>query len=131
MPADLRQLICKGDIDCTEGILDNLSHLSGTNICNNDFALTERRIESLHLFPDGLVICANGAVVVQQLIDHVTGNDTLWSVDKIDVFTNFEAICLNHRTDILVDYSEKPLDSITTVASLGHTRITSLTAPTI
>ena len=107
MAADLRQFICKGNIDCTESVLNDLGHLSSTDISNNNLALAERRIEFLHLFTDSLVICADGAVVVQQLVDHVTRDDALRSMDKVDVLTNLKAICLNHRADILVDSSRR------------------------
>ena len=107
MAADLRQLVCKGNIDCTESILNDLGHLSSTDVGNNDLALAERRIELLHLFTDSLVICADGAVVVQQFVDHVARDDALRSMDKVDILTNLKAICLNHRADILVDSSRR------------------------
>ena len=107
MAADLRQLICKSNIDCTEGILDNLGHLSRTNVGDNDLALAEGRVEFFHLLTNSLVVCANGAVVMQQLINHVARNDALRSMNKINVLTNLKAICLNHRTDILVNSSRR------------------------
>ena len=39
--ADLRQLIGKGNIDCTEGVLHDLGHLGGANVGNNNLALAE------------------------------------------------------------------------------------------
>ena len=64
MAADLRQLICKSNIDCTEGILDNLGHLSSTNIGDNDLTLAEGRVKLLHLLTNSLVVCADSAVVM-------------------------------------------------------------------
>ena len=40
---------------------------------------------------------------MQQLIHHVAGNDTLWGVDKVNVFTNLEAARLNYGTNIFID----------------------------
>ena len=105
--ADFCQFVCKGDVDRTEGILNNLSHLCSTDICHNNLALAERRIQSLHLLTNRLIISTNRAVIVQQLVNHVAGDDTLRSMDEIDILTNLETILFNHRANILVDGSRR------------------------
>jgi len=102
MAADFCQLICKRNVDRTESIFHNLGHFCRANVSHNDFSLAERRIDTLDLLTDCTVICTNRAIVVQQLISHVAGDDTLWCMNKVDIFANFEAIRLNYRAYIFI-----------------------------
>ena len=102
MTADACELIGEGDVDSTEGILNDLGHLGRTDVGNNDLALAEACIVLLYLLANLLGVCTDGAVVVEELINHVARDDTLRSVNEIEVFANLEAVLLDYRTNKVV-----------------------------
>ena len=100
--ADTGQLVGKGNINGTEGVLNDLGHLSGADVGNDNLSLTEGGIILLDLLTNGLVVSTNGAVVMEQLIDHVAGDDALGGMNKVDVLANLKAVGLHNRTDKLI-----------------------------
>lgn len=83
--ADLGELVGEGDVDRAEGVLDDLSHLGGADVGDRDLALAETGVDLGHGLAHLGVVGADGAVVVQQLIDHVARDDALGGVDEPDV----------------------------------------------
>lgn len=83
--ADLGELVGEGDVDRAEGVLDDLGHLGGADVGDGDLALTEASVDLGHGLPHLGIIGADGAVVVQQLVDHVTRDDALGGVDEPDI----------------------------------------------
>ena len=102
MTANTCQLVGKGYIDGTEGVLYHFGHLCTTDVCYDNLALTETCIVFFYLLTDFLGVSSNRSVVVKEFIHHIAGNDTLWSMNKVQVFTYLEAISLNHRTDEII-----------------------------
>ena len=103
--ADLRQLICKGDVHRTEGVLHNLGHFGGADVGDHDLTLAEGSVDGLDLLANRLIIRADGTVVVQQLIDHVAGDNALRSMNQVDILADGETVGFNHRTDKLINGS--------------------------
>ena len=101
--ADAAEFIGKSDIHGTVGVLDDFGHLGGAGVGDDNLALAEAGVVLLHLLPYLSAVGADGAVVMQEFVDHIAGNDALGGMDKIDVLPDLEAISLNHRTDELVD----------------------------
>ena len=101
--ADAAEFVGKGDVDGTVGVLDDLGHLGSADVGDDDLALAEGGVVTLDLLANLLGVGSDGAVVVQQLIDHIAGDDALGGVDEVDVFTDLEAIGLDNRTDELID----------------------------
>ena len=97
--ADARKLIRKGDVHGPEGVLDDLGHFGRPDVCNDDFALAEAGVAGLDFLPYRFVIGTDRAVVVQELIDHVAGDDALGGMDQIHPLAGIG----NHRADGLVD----------------------------
>lgn len=83
--ADLGELVGEGDVHRAEGVLDDLGHLGGTDVCDGDLALAEAGVDLGHGLPHLGIVGADGAVVVQQLVDHVARDDALGGVDELDV----------------------------------------------
>ena len=100
---DAAELIGKSNVHGTVGILDDLGHLGGADVGDDNLALAEAGVVLLHLLPYLPAVGADGAVVMQELIDHVAGDDTLGGMDKIDILPDLETIRLNHWTDELID----------------------------
>lgn len=100
--ADASQFVGKGDVHSAEGIFYYFRHFSTADVGNNDFALAERSIVFLYFFTDGTIVGTDGAVVMEQLIDHIAWNDALGSVNEVDVFANFEAVFFNNGTHEVV-----------------------------
>ena len=98
MTTDACKLVSKGNVDCTEGILNNLGHLCRADVSNNDFPLTERYIVLLYLLANFLGISTNSTIIVEKLINHITWNNALRCVNKVEVFTNLKAILLDYWT---------------------------------
>ena len=105
MAADLCQLIGESDIDGTESIFHHLGHLCRADVRYHDLPLAESAVKLLDLFANFPFVCADGAVVVQQLIHHVAGNDPLRGMHQMNVLTDGKAILLNHRANVLVNGS--------------------------
>ncbi len=101
--ADAAELVGKGDIHGTVGVLNHLGHLGGADIGNDYLTLTETGVIFLHLLTNLAAVGTDGAVVVQQLIHHITRDDALRGMNEVDVLTNLEAVGLNHRAHKLVD----------------------------
>jgi len=101
--ADAAELVGKGDIDGAVGVLDHLGHLGRADVGDDDLALAERGIIALDLLTDLLGVGTDGAVVVQQLIDHIARDDTLGGVNEVDILAYLEAVGLDNRTHELVD----------------------------
>ncbi len=85
MPADARELVGKGDVDGAVGVLHHLGHLGGADVCYHNLALAETCVVLLHPLPHFAVVCPYGAVVVQQLLHHVAGDDALGGMHKVYV----------------------------------------------
>lgn len=83
--ADLGELVGEGDVDRAEGVLDDLGHLGGADVGDGDLALAEAGVDLSHGLAHLGVVGADGAVVVQQLVDHVARDDALGGVDEPDV----------------------------------------------
>ena len=103
--ADAAELVGKGDVDGTVGVLDHLGHLGRADVGDDDLALAEGGIVLLHFLANLLAVCTNSAVVMEQLVHHIARNDTLRGVNKINVFTNLEAILFNHGAHKLINGS--------------------------
>ena len=82
-----------------EGVLNNLRHFGRADVRDHDFALAEAGIAGLHLLPHRLVVGADRAVVVQEFINHVAGDDALGGMDQIHLLARIG----DYRTDGLVD----------------------------
>lgn len=80
--ADLGQLVGEGDVHRAEGVLDDLGHLGGADVGDGDLALAEAGVDLGHGLAHLGVVGADGAVVVQQLVDHVARDDALGGVDE-------------------------------------------------
>ena len=83
--ADLGELVGEGDVDRAEGVLDDLGHLGCADVGDGDLALAEAGVDLGHGLAHLGVVCADGAVVVQKLVDHVARDDALGGVDELDV----------------------------------------------
>ena len=83
--ADLGELVGEGDVHRAEGVLDDLGHLGGADVGDGDLALAEAGVDLSHCLAHLGVVGADGAVVVQQLVDHVARDDALGGVDEPDV----------------------------------------------
>lgn len=83
--ADLGELVGEGDVDRAEGVLDDLGHLGGADVGDGDLALAEAGVNLGHGLAHLGVVGADGAVVVQKLVDHVARDDALGGVDEPDV----------------------------------------------
>lgn len=83
--ADLGELVGEGDVHRAEGVLDDLGHLGGADVGDGDLALAEAGVDLRHGLAHLGVVGADGAVVVQQLVDHVARDDALGGVDEPDV----------------------------------------------
>ena len=103
MTADAAELVGKGNIDGTVGVLHYLGHLGRADVGNHNLALAEGGIVLLHLFANLAAVGTDGAVVMEQLVHHVARDDALGSVNEVDVLTNLEAIGLDDRAHELVD----------------------------
>ena len=101
--ADASQLIGKGDIDGTKGILYDLGHFGRADVSDHNLTLAEGGIILLYFLTDLLIVGTNGAVVMQELIDHVSRDDALGGMDEVDVFADGEAVLHDDGTDELVD----------------------------
>ena len=101
--ADAGEFVGEGDVDGAEGVLDHLGHLGRADVGDDDLALAEGGVVFLDLLADGAAVGADRAVVVQELVDHVAGDDALRGVDEIDVLADLEAVGLDHRADVAVD----------------------------
>lgn len=82
--ADLGELVGEGDVHRAEGVLDDLGHLGGADVGDGDLALAEAGVDLSHGLAHLGVVGADGAVVVQQLVDHVARDDALGGVDEPD-----------------------------------------------
>ena len=100
--ADTAELVCKSNVHSTVGILYHFGHFCGTDVGNDYLTLAEGSVIFLHLLTNLFAVSTNGAVVMEQLIHHIAGDDTLRSVNEVDVLTNLEAVRLNYRTNELV-----------------------------
>ena len=103
--ADTAQLVGKGNVHGTVGVLYHLGHLSSADVGYDNLALAERGIVLLYLLTNLFAVGTNGAVVMKEFIYHVTGDNALRGVNQIDVLTNLEAVLLNHRAHELVNSS--------------------------
>lgn len=83
--ADLGELVGECDVDRAEGVLDDLGHLGGADVGDGDLALAEAGVDLGHGLANLGVVGADGAVVVQKLVDHVARDDALGGVDEPDV----------------------------------------------
>lgn len=83
--ADLGEFVGEGDVHRAEGVLDDLGHLGGADVGDGDLALAEAGVDLSHGLAHLGVVGADGAVVVQQLVDHVARDDALGGVDEPDV----------------------------------------------
>lgn len=83
--ADLGELIGEGDVHRAEGVLDDLGHLGGADVGDGDLALAEAGVDLGHGLAHLGIVGADGAVVVQKLVDHVARDDALGGVDEPDV----------------------------------------------
>lgn len=83
--ADPCELVGEGDVDSAEGVLDDFGHLGGADVRDHDLALAETGVELLDVFADGFVVGAYRAVVVQEFIDHVAGDNALRGVHEVDI----------------------------------------------
>ena len=101
--ADTTELIGKSNVYSTVGVFHHLGHLSSANVGNDYFALTEGGIILLNFLANLFIVSTDGAVVVQQLIDHIAGDDSFGSMNEVEIFTNFETISLNDGAHELVD----------------------------
>ena len=97
--ADARELVCEGNVHSAEGVLDHLGHFRGADVRDHDFALAKACIASLYLLAYGFVVCTYRAVVVQKLINHVSGDDALRGVNDVHLLAGG----FDHRADRLVD----------------------------
>ena len=101
--ADAAELVGKGNVDGTVGVFDDLGHLGRADVGDDNLAMAEGGVVALDLLANLLGVGSDGAVVVQQLIDHIAWDDALGGVDEVDVFANLEAVSLDDRTHELVD----------------------------
>ena len=101
--ADAAELIGKGDVHGTVGVLHHLGHLGRADVGHHNLALAEAGVVLLHALSNLAAVGTDGAIVVQQLVHHVARDDTLRSVNEVDVLTNLEAVGLNHRAHELID----------------------------
>lgn len=85
--ADLGELVGECDVDRAEGVLDDLGHLGGADVGDGDLALAEAGVDLRYGLAHLGVVGTDGAVVVQQLVDHVARDDALGGVDELDVPT--------------------------------------------
>lgn len=83
--ADLGELVGEGDVHRAEGVLYDLGHLGGADVSDGDLALAEAGVDLRHGLAHLGVVGSDGAVVVQQLVDHVARDDALGGVDEPDV----------------------------------------------
>ena len=127
--ADAAQLVGESNVHSTVGVLDHLGHLGSAYVGNHNLALAEAGIILLHLLSNLTAVGTNGAVVVQQLIHHVAGDDALGGMHQIDVLAYPEAVGLDDGTHKLVDGSGRYSRFHNHCCSLG-TFITSFTAAT-
>lgn len=83
--ADLGELVGECDVHRAKGVLDDLGHLGGANVGDGNLTLAEAGVDLSNGLAHLGVVSADGAVVVQQLVDHVAWDDALGGVDEPDV----------------------------------------------
>ena len=101
--ADAGELVREGDVDGAEGVLDDLGHLGRADVGDDDLALAEGGVVFLYLFAHRAAVGTDRAVVVQEFIDHVAGDNALRGVDEVDVLADLETVRLDHRADVAVN----------------------------
>jgi len=99
VPADAGEFVRECDVDRAEGVLHDLGHFRGADVRDNDFALAKCGVVLLDLLADGSVVGADRAVVVQEFVDHVAGDDALGGVDEVHALAGG----LDDRPDRLID----------------------------
>ena len=107
MTANLSKFICKSNINRTECVLYNLCHLSCTDARNNNLALTEGSIDFLNLLANFSIISTDGSVVVKKFINHISRNNSLRSMNEVNILANLKSRLFHYRTNKLVDCSRR------------------------
>ena len=103
VPTDAAEFISKSNVNSTVGVFNNLGHLGGTDVGNYNLALAEAGIVALHLLADLLAVGADGAVVMQQFVHHVAGDDPLRGMHQVDILANLKAVGLDDGAHVLID----------------------------
>ena len=103
--ADLRKLVCEGDVYIAEGVLHDLRHFRSLDVRDDYVALAEGEIDLLYRLSGGCVVTADGAGVVYKLLEHVAGDDTLRRVGKVHMLAAFRHDGANLSVDSARGYS--------------------------
>lgn len=101
--ADATEFVGKGDVHGTEGILNYLGHFGRADVSDHNLALAERGVILLNLLAYLTAVGTDRAVVVQEFVHHVAGDNTFGCMDQVEVLPYFEAVCLD-------DGSYEPVD---------------------
>ncbi len=101
--ADAGEFVGKSDVDGAEGVLDDLGHLGGADVSNDNFALAEGGVVLLDLLSYLAAVGADRAVVVEEFINHVAGDDALGGVDQVEILPYLESAGFDDGTDVFVD----------------------------
>ena len=100
--ADAGQLVGKGDVDGAERVFHDLCHFGRAYVGHDDVALAEGGVVLLYALAHLAAVGADGAVVVQELIDHVARYDALGGVYQVDVFPYLEAFGFDDGAHVFV-----------------------------
>ena len=97
------KFIGKSNVYGSIGVFHYLGHLGGTDVGHHNLTQTERSVILLHFFAYFFTVSTDGAVVVQQLVHHVSRDDAFRGMHEVNVFANLETVILNYRTHIFVN----------------------------
>ena len=83
--ADATQFVGKSDVDGTVGVFHHLGHLGRAYVSDYDFTLAKTGVVFLHLLANLTAVGTDGAVIVEQFVDHVARDDAFGGMDEVDV----------------------------------------------
>ena len=107
VPAYFSQLIRKCNIDGTVSILYYFRHLSCADISYNNLSFAKRCIIRPDPFSNSRIICTDCAVIMNQLIQHVSRYDPLWCVNQMHISSSMESHFFDYRPDQLISRSRR------------------------
>ena len=101
MAANAGKFVGKGDVHGTVGVFHHFRHLRRADIGKRDFALTERGIQLAYLLALLGAVSTDGAVVMEQFVDHIARDNPFGGVRQV------KRCAVEERTDFAVDRTRR------------------------